>query len=94
MPFVEDLSAFFQNADFATSAYYDGTRTIQVIFDQPDLTQNMVAGTNPTALCNADDVDADPTGKTLVIDSVTYTIRDFQPQDDGSVVQLQLSENG
>lgn len=90
-PFEEDLTQFFGVNDFATSGVYDGTKTIQVIFDEPDLGQLGVAGSNPTAMCAASDVDADPTGNTLVIDGTTYTIRDIKPLDDGSTVQLELS---
>lgn len=93
-PFAEDLSQFFRAADFATSAVYDSAgvnTTIQVIFDDPDLQQLGIGGTNPTAVCAASDVAADPTGKTLLLSSVTYTIRDIKPLDDGSTVQLELS---
>lgn len=89
--FTEDLTAFFRNADFAVAATYDATSTIQVIFDEPDLGALGIAGSNPTVLCAAGDVAADPTGKTLVIGAITYTIRDIKPQDDGAIVKLELS---
>lgn len=91
--FTEDLTAFFGNADFAVSAIYDSATTIQVIFDEPDLSLagGIIAGSNPTVLCAAADVAADPTGKTLLIGTTTWTIRDIQPQDDGAIVRLQLS---
>lgn len=89
--FSENLTAFFQNADFAVAAVYNATTTIQVIFDEPDLGALGIAGSNPTALCAAADVAADPTGKTLAIGSTTYTIRDIKPQDDGAIVRLELS---
>lgn len=89
--FTEDLTVFFRNADFALAATYDGATTIQVIFDRAYLSQlGVVAGTNPVALCPASSVAADPTGKTLVISGTTYTIRGFEPQDDGAVLLLQL----
>ena len=85
------MTAFFRNADFAVAALYNGTTTIQVIFDEPDLGALGIAGSNPTVLCAASDVAADPTSKTLVIAGTTYTIRDIKPQDDGAVVRLDLS---
>ena len=90
--FTEDLTAFFQNTEHAKAAVYNGATTIQVIFDEPDLEGSLgIARTNPTALCAASDVAADPTGKTLAIGSVTYTIRDIKPIDDGAIVKLELS---
>jgi hypothetical protein len=91
--FDEDLTAFFKTDEHAVAATYDGGATpINGIFNEPDLGQlGMIAGSNPTFLCAASDVDADPTGNTLVIGAVTYTIRDIRPQDDGAVVILELS---
>lgn len=89
--FSEDLTGFFNPDDHAVSALYNGATTINVIFNEPDQGALGIAGSNPTAMCVATDVAADPTGKTLVIGSTTYTIRDIQPQDDGAVVVLQLT---
>jgi hypothetical protein len=89
--FTEDLTAFFRSADFAVAATYNATTVIQVIFDEPDLGALGIAGSNPTVLCAASSVAADPTGKTLAIGGITYTIRDIKPQDDGAVVRLELS---
>ncbi len=89
--FTEDLNAFFNTDEHAVSATYDGTDAVKGIFNAPDLGQlGMIAGINPTFLCAAGDIDADPTGKTLVISSTTYKIRDIKPQDDGAVVILEL----
>lgn len=88
--FTEDVSAFFQRADFSPGAVYNGTTAIEGHFDNADLGMLGVAGTNPTFTCAADAVDDDPTGNVLVIDKVSYTIIDIKPQDDGAVVVLEL----
>jgi len=91
--FSEDLSAFFNTADFALAALYNGAATVSVIFDSAYLTELGIAGTNPIALGKAADFPAAAAvGKTLVISGVSYTIRDRQPQDDGACVLLQLEK--
>ena len=89
--FTEDLTVFFNTDEHATAATYNGTDAVRGIFNEPDLGQlGMIAGSNPTFMCAAGDIDADPTGNTLVINAVTYKIRDIKPQDDGAVVILEL----
>ena len=88
--FTESLAGFFDTADFGTSAVYDSKKKVKGIFDNADLGALGVAGTNPIFHCAAADLDANPTGKTLVIAGTTYKIRDIQPQDNGAVVTLQL----
>jgi hypothetical protein len=91
--FTEDLTLFFNSADHATAALYDGTTTINGIFNEPDQPLlGVIAGSNPTFLCAASSVAADPTGKALVINAVNYIIRDIKPQDDGAVVLLELEQ--
>lgn len=91
--FAEDLSPFFDAADFATAATLQGLGTpINVIFDAAYLEALGVSSANPVALVKASDVAESDIGKTLTINSVVYTIRDRQPQDDGATVLLQLSK--
>ena len=92
--FVEDLSRFFDTGDFALAATLQGVGTpVNVIFDVMYIEALGVSSTNPVALAKASDVADSDLGKTLTINSVVYTIRDRQPQDDGSIVLLQLSKN-
>lgn len=92
--FIEDLSVFFNTADFATAATLQGSSTpVNVIFDAAHLEALGVSTANPVALAKASDVADGDIGKTLTINSVVYTIRDRQPQDDGATVLLQLSKN-
>lgn len=88
--FAENLDVFFNTADFAIAATYNGAATINVIFDRPNLDVLGVAGTNPVALAKASDVPSDAVGKTLQIGADVWTIQNVQPQDDGAVVLLQL----
>ena len=89
--FTENLDVFFNTADFAIAATLQGSSTqVNVIFDAAHLESLGVSTTNPVALAKASDVADSDRGKTLTINSVVYTIRDRQPQDDGSTVLLQL----
>ena len=89
--FSEDLDLFFDPADFATAATYNGATAVNVIFDAAYLEQLGISSTNPVALGKASDFPAAAVNKTLLINGTTYTIRDRQPQDDGAMVLLQLS---
>lgn len=92
--FTEDLTQFFDTADFATAATLQGSSTpINVIFDAAHLEELGVSSANPVALVQASAVADSDIGKTLTINAVAYTIRDRQPQDDGATVLLQLSKN-
>ena len=88
MPFTEDLAAFFDVAGgFASSALYDGTTTITGIFDDAHelaaLGMAMQAAAGPQFLCRAADVAADPVGKSLVVNGITYSIAEHQPDGTG-----------
>lgn len=89
MPFAEDLSVFFNTADFAVAATYNGSVAVTVIFDAAYLESLGVVGTNPVALGKASDFAA-PVGKTLLIGTTTYTIRNKQPVGDGATAALEL----
>lgn len=92
MAFTEDLGAFIDAADFAVTATYDGNTPVNVIFDAAYVDTFGIAGTNPVALCAAGDIAPAGIGKTLVVNSVTYKIRNRQPQEDGALVLLQLEK--
>ena len=91
--FPEDHSIFFDDDDFAVDATYDGATPIKVIFDNDYLLQQgLVAGREPTALCIAANVAADPSGKALVIGGVNYVIRNIEPIADGATALLRLEK--
>ena len=89
--FTEDLDEFLSTEEFGIAATLQGGSTVNVIFDN-EYTRalDMVAGTNPIALAKASAVVAGDINKTLIINSVTYTIRDRRPIDDGAFVMLEL----
>lgn len=91
MAFDEDLDVFFDTDDFAVAATLNGAAAGAVIFDRGYLEQVGIAGTQPVALAKASDYSAADVGKTLVIAGKgAFTIRGFEPQDDGGTVLLTL----
>lgn len=93
--FTEDLTAFFDTADFAVAATYkaggvgDGV-TVNVIFDRAHLEALDVSSTGPVALGIATDTSGYVPTDTLTIGSDIYRIVDRQPRDDGATVLLIL----
>lgn len=87
MAFTEDLAAFLGTSDFATAATYDGATAINVIFDNDwDAMPLGMAGQSalrPRAMCRSADIAANPVGKTLLVNAVTYTIAEHQPDGTG-----------
>jgi hypothetical protein len=96
--FTEDLTAFFDTDDFATSATYTSyggsPATVKVIKDEAFLARLDVYATNPVAFGKASDFSAVAANgqDTLLIGSTTYRIKSIEPQDDGSTVLLQLEK--
>lgn len=89
----EDLSVFFDPDEFADAATF-GTGTVNVLFDNAYLrAHEMVSTTDPVCLARAADIDAGDVGSTITISGTAYTIRDVQPQDDGTLVLVQLEKN-
>jgi hypothetical protein len=88
--FTEDLTVFLNTGDFAIAATYDGSTTVNGIFDAEYADAFGVAGTSPAFTCRAADIPAAGVGNTLVVSGVTYRIRNRMPQDDGAVVILKL----
>lgn len=71
-------------------ATYDGTAAVAGLFRAvPSVVLGLVGGSEPAFLCEADDLAADPRGKTLVVNGTSYTIRDATPDGRG-FVSLQL----
>lgn len=88
--FTEDLAAFFDVDAFASVATYDTDTTVSVIYSAPGVDAFNIGSTAPEAMVIASAVDADPRGKTLVIDGSTFTIREFTPDLTGRVLTLKL----
>lgn len=95
MPQTEDLSAFFQTADFATACTYKaggvgGGVTINVIFDAPAQPHFGITGTNPNLLVRASDIPSFSNADTFTIGAVIYRGINDAPEDDGNVVRIEL----
>jgi hypothetical protein len=95
MPFTEDLTAFFQTADFAYAATWTpvaggGPYTVNVIFDNANFDSNIgsagATGLQPMCLA-ADDQLAQGSGikrnDALVINGVTYKVANIDPDGSG-----------
>lgn len=97
MPFTEDLSVFFNTAEFATACTYKaggvgvGT-TINVIFDAAFIEHLGITGTNPVILAKASDVSSFSNADTFTINGVTYRGVNDEPRDDGAIVTIQLQK--
>lgn len=87
MAFTEDLLAFLDTGDFAVTATYDSDTSVVGIFgnahELAPLGMAMHASSAPAFICRAADIDASPTGKAMVINSISYTIAEHQPDGAG-----------
>lgn len=95
--FTEDLSVYFQTADFATACTYKaggtgGGVTINVIFDAATIEHFGITGINPILLARAADVPSFTNADTFTINSVVYRGVNDMPLDDGSVVRIELQK--
>lgn len=91
MAFTEDLTVFFDTGDFAVAATLQGGTTVNVVFDRDYVEAvDRVSTTDPVCMARVADITASNVGQTLVISGTTYTIRDVQRLDDGSLVRVQL----
>jgi hypothetical protein len=88
--FSEDRSAFLDTSGHALAATYDGATAVNVIFDAAYSLALGMAGTNPVAIGDSADFPVSAVNKTLLVNGVTYTIRNREPMDDGAFVLLQL----
>jgi len=93
--FAENVSAYFDSqSGFALDATFDPSgvnSAVKVIFDDSYISQDGIASDNPTVLAKQSDFSASCIGKTLVVNSKTYTIRRRELEvPDGVIVRLQL----
>ena len=98
MAFTENLSVFFNDAEFAVSAEIRTAanalvRTVKIIFETPGqgipLYDTTVEAGLPTALCKTPDVSDLTRAHKFVINSVTYRIHGFE-HDGTGVTTVQL----
>lgn len=95
MAFAEDLTAFFAAEDFAVSATFNAGQVLG-IFDNPSkdfhLGQAGISDTKPTFTGRTVDLAAAVYGSTIVINGVTWTVMDTNPDGTGVTV-LVIKEN-
>ena len=93
MAFAEDLSVFFNPAEFADSATLGGV-AVQGIFDKAyqfaDVCGSGMASTQPVYTLATSAVPANPVGTTLVVGGVSYSVAAHEP--DGTGMSLLLLE--
>jgi hypothetical protein len=92
MPFAENLTPFFNTAEFATAATLNGVG-VNGIIDRPYLEAlgNDVQGAEPYFLCAAASVPTVAQGQTLIVAGTTYKVRGIEPDGTG-VVLLRLEQ--
>lgn len=87
MAFSEDLLAFLDTGDFAITATYNSSASVQGIFgnahELAPLGMAMHASAAPVFICRTEDLDADPVGKALVANGVSYTVAEHHPDGIG-----------
>jgi hypothetical protein len=94
MSFTEDLSVFFNNADFADTVTVIATgRTFQGIFDaayfDPEVGAAVVDSTDPRITCKTSDLANVERGRQISIKGATYSVVSVQPDGTGtSIVML------
>lgn len=94
MAFAEDYTPFFATADFGVTATFDGSTSVNGIFDDEYVEafagDEGISSSLPRFTCPTASV-PDPVGKTLLVNSTSYTVVEAQPDGTG-VVTLVLSE--
>ena len=93
MPFIEDFSAFFNDAEFASEATLTPGGPGLVIFDEHgEIHQEFnVEHSGPSALCPASQWPNAASGATLTIAGVSYVVRSAPRIDDGALMLLTLA---
>lgn len=91
MAFTEDLSVFLNTDEFAVTATYDGSTSVDGIFDNGFYSADTgeyadIESSQPTFFCPVSDVAGLVHGKTFLIDSVTYTTVGIEPDGHGAVL--------
>lgn len=89
MPFAEDLSAFFDDADFAGAATLAGVSVTGIFdngYDVGAVGSNGMATTSPRFELPSASVPQDAVGISLVYDGQAYTVVNVQPDGTGVTV--------
>ncbi|MGH8700062.1 MAG: head-tail joining protein [Burkholderiales bacterium] len=97
--YSEDLSVFFQFADFALEASWTPSaggapQTAQVLLDAPDeqLLEGAVQSRDYAITYAVTQLTGLKPGETLSVDGVSYTVREVAALDDGAVLRATLTK--
>ena len=97
MAFAEDLSVFFNTADFADAALWvggSGAATVNGILDRDyaEPLGNYVQATSPMFLCPSSAVPGIKHGDSLTVKGVTYKVRGVEPPSGDDITVLRLEQ--
>jgi hypothetical protein len=91
MAFTENMADFMDvDTGFAVNAVYDGSTQITGIYGAEPTDAFSIGAMRPTFLVAAADIDADPRGKALTIDSSSFIVREFDLDLTGTLATLKL----
>lgn len=90
MTMAENIAEFFNSDEFAVSALYNGSVSVNVIFDYAYVDQYGTASTNPLITANAADFSAATVGQSLVVNGINYKIQSLEPDGTG-IVRIELT---
>ena len=93
MAFAEDMSVFFNQAEFALAAVWGGY-TANVMLDKPDedVLGGRVSSTDYLATMPAASLPGISRDETFSIDGATYKVREVKLLGDGAVKTLSLTK--
>jgi len=90
-----DRAGFFDPADFGVTATYNGTTSVNGIFDNAYFEvaagEAGIQSTHPVFWCRTADIPSPTHNQTLIISSVTYKIVGVEPDSTG-ITQLMLEK--
>jgi hypothetical protein len=92
--FVEDLSVFFNAAEFAVAATW-GSLSANVLFDSPseDLLGGRAQGVAYEVLLSAADFPEIARGEEVSISGAAYVVREVRREGDGALKRLMLASS-
>ena len=93
MAFAEDMTAFFNAAEFARAAEW-GAYLANVLLDKPDedVLSGRVSSTDYLATLAASDFPGITAKQSISIEGVSYLVREVKLLGDGAVKTLSLSK--
>ena len=86
----DDISMYMQ--DFSVTATLNGSALVGIFDNASVSVLTMLGGSNPIFQCaEADLGSVDPRGQTLVVNSISYIVRENKPDGNG-MTQLELDK--